>query len=149
MTADESPLGSGRYLVDNSVYARADHPRVAPIWAGGLRGDQLVACAPFVAEALYSARDADELSELAEELTEGMPYVDTDEAVWSLARTAQLEMAGVASRFHRRPPIDYVIAAVAHRHALGVLHYDRDYELIALHSSLSYEARWVAEAGSL
>lgn len=149
MTGDASPLGAGRYLVDNSVYARADHPGVAPIWTEGLRRDQLIACGPFVAEALYSARDAEELAELAEELTEGMPYVEIDEPAWRLTRLAQLEMARVSSRYHRRPPIDYLIAAAAHRYGLGVLHYDRDFELIERHTSLAFEARWVAAPGSL
>ncbi len=96
MASEAHSLGAGRYLVDNAVYARADHPRVAPIWIEGLRRDQLVSCGPFVAEALYSARDAAELADLAEELTEGMPYVDLGEPVWRLARNAQLEMARVS-----------------------------------------------------
>ncbi len=78
-----------------------------------------------------------------------MPYVDLGEPVWRLARNAQLEMARVSARHHRRPPIEYLIAAAAHRHGLGVLHYDRDYELIERHTSLTFEARWVAPAGSL
>jgi hypothetical protein len=30
-----------------------------------------------------------------------------------------------------------------------VLHYDRDYDLIAEHSSLEFESRWIADPGSL
>jgi predicted nucleic acid-binding protein len=146
---ETNPLGSARYLVDNSVYARAHHPLVAPIWSEGLRREQLVSCGPFAAEAVYSARNATEAVELVEELTEGMPYVEVGESAWRLARNAQLELAHISERFHRRPPIDFLIAAAAHEHGLGVLHYDRDYELIEQHTSLSFEARWVAGPGRL
>lgn len=142
-------LGPNGYLVDTSVWARADHPDVAKAWARGLRRHQLVSCPPLVMEVLYSARDADELSELLEELTEGMPYVDLDHSTWRLAFEAQRRMAAVAPQFHRRPFADYLIAATAHQRGLGVLHYDRDYDLLAEHAGLSFESRWVAAPGSL
>ncbi len=137
------------YLVDTSVWARAGHPEVAKAWAQGLRRHELVSCGPLVMEVLYSARDADELSELLEELTEGMPYVDLDHSTWRLAFEAQRRMAAVAPQFHRRPFADYLIAATAHQRGLGVLHYDRDYDLLADHAGLSFESRWVAAPGSL
>jgi hypothetical protein len=42
-----------------------------------------------------------------------------------------------------------VIAACAHRTGYVVLHYDRDYDLIAAHTTLEFESDWVAPAGSL
>jgi hypothetical protein len=58
-------------------------------------------------------------------------------------------MAKVAAQFHRRPPVDFLIAALADQHGLGVLHYDRDYDLIAAHGGLRFESRWIAPPGSL
>jgi hypothetical protein len=145
----ESPLGEGRYLIDNSVYARAADPAVAPIWAAALRADRLLSSGPFAIEALYSARDEEELARALEELTEGIPYLDADAATWKRAYRAQARMAAVAPQFHRRPPVDYLIAALADRHGLGVLHYDRDYDLLAEHSGLRFESRWVVPPGSL
>jgi hypothetical protein len=145
----EPPFEEGRCLVDNSVYARAAEPAVAPIWAAALRADRLVSSGPFVIEALYSARDAAELSAALEELTEGMPYLDADAATWKRAHHAQARMAAVAPQFHRRPPVDFLIAALADRHQLDVLHYDRDYDLLAEHSGLRFESRWVVPPGSL
>lgn len=138
-----------RCLLDTSAYARAGDPRVVPVLTEAAREGRLVACGPFVCEALYSARDRRELADILEELTRGMPYVETGEEVFRLAHRAALELSRVSERFHRRPPIDYLIAAGAHVHRLGVMHYDRDYDLIAEHSSLDFESRWVVAAGSL
>lgn len=142
-------VGEGRLLIDNSVYARAGHPLLGEALAAAGQREQLVACGALAIEALFLARNARELETLHGRLTRGMPWVETDESVWRLALRTQVELGKVSERFHRRPPIDYLIAATAHRHGLGVLHYDRDYDLIAEHSSLEFESRWVAEPGSL
>ena len=138
-----------RYLLDTSVYARAAEPAVAAVWTQALRANQIVSCGPFVTEALYSARDAQEVGALIEELTAGLFYLDADAETWRLAREGLLEMAGVAPQFHRRPPVDFLIAALAHQHELSVLHYDSDYDLIGKHTSLRYESRWVVPQGTL
>lgn len=136
-------------LVDNSVYARLGHPTVATVWCEAQARDELVACGPFVGEALYSARDVAELEQLLEELTLGMRYVGLDDRTWRLAYEAQRRMAAVAPQFHRRPLGDYLVAAAAHQHRLGVLHYDHDFDLLVEHSGLRFESRWVAGPGSL
>lgn len=144
-----SVLGQGRYLVDNSVFARERHARLAEMLAEAVERDQLVACGALAIEALYSAQDAEEVEQLHRRLTQGMPWVEIHDPVWRLALSTQVELGKVVERFHRRAPIDYLIAAAAHHHGLGVLHYARDYDLIVEHSSLEFESRWVAEPGSL
>jgi predicted nucleic acid-binding protein len=64
-----------------------------------------------------------------------------------LARRAQDQLAAVGHR--RLPSTDIVIEASAHRTGYAVLHYDRDYDLIAAHTTLEFESDWVAPAGSL
>jgi len=41
------------------------------------------------------------------------------------------------------------MAAIADRHGLGVLHYDRDYEVILERTDLSFGSVWLAEPGAL
>lgn len=149
-SAQEAPpaLPQGRNLIDNSVYARAALPEVAPIWAEALRADRLVSSGPLVIEALHSTRSTD-LADAFEELTEGLPFILPDGETWHLAHRAQLEMGRVAPEFHRRPPIDYLTAALAHQHDLGVLHYDGDCDLLAEHSGLRFASRWVVPRGTL
>ena len=113
--------GDSHYLLDNSVYARSGHPALVDVLRQAATEGRLVACAAFVGEALYSAVDRQNAEAIHDELTVGMSYVDTDERTWRLAHEAQLELARVSARFHRRPPIDFLIAAVAHQHKLAVL----------------------------
>jgi hypothetical protein len=40
-------------------------------------------------------------------------------------------------------------AALADARGVGVLHYDRDYDLIAKHTDLDFDSEWLAPAGSL
>ncbi|MEO8091665.1 MAG: hypothetical protein ABI726_03010 [bacterium] len=42
-----------------------------------------------------------------------------------------------------------LIAALADRHGLGILHYDNDYGLISATTDLAFESVWLAERGSL
>jgi predicted nucleic acid-binding protein len=44
-------------------------------------------------------------------------------------------------------PQDLLIAAAAQDAAVGVLHYDSDFDTLA--TVLSFESRWIAPAGSL
>jgi predicted nucleic acid-binding protein len=50
---------------------------------------------------------------------------------------------------HRLPPIDVMIAACAHEAEAGVLHYDRDYDILASRTSLEFESEWLVPPGSL
>jgi predicted nucleic acid-binding protein len=50
---------------------------------------------------------------------------------------------------HRLAPMDLLLAACAHHSGHGVLHYDRDYDVIAAHTSLEFASEWVAPAGSI
>ena len=42
-----------------------------------------------------------------------------------------------------------MVAAIADRHGLGVLHYDRDYEGIAEKTDLDLASVWLVPAGSV
>jgi hypothetical protein len=65
------------------------------------------------------------------------------------ALEAQAKLARHAAGFHRLPHQDYLVAAIAAAHELGVLHYDADFDRIAEHSSLAFESVWIASAGTL
>ena len=42
-----------------------------------------------------------------------------------------------------------MIAACAHVAGMGVLHYDRDYDVLAEYTSLSFDSEWLAIPGRL
>lgn len=111
-----------------------------------MEGERLGVCLPFLLEAGYSARSAIDHGAMMARLQQ-LPCLSVDQEVERMALKAQRELA--ARGHHRLAPSDLVIAACAHRCGGGVLHYDRDYDLIAAHTSLSFESLWVAEAGTL
>jgi predicted nucleic acid-binding protein len=137
-------------LIDNSAWARIANPglpaeRVEQV-ARWIEAGSLAACVPFVLEAGYSARSAADHDRVIADLIM-LPWVDLTPRITSLAIQAQGEMARVGH--HRVPPADLLIAACAHSEGAGVLHYDRDYDLIAKHSGLDFQSEWLASAGSL
>ena len=55
------------------------------------------------------------------------------------------------ARVDARVPLDlhHRLAAVADQQALGVLHYDHDYDTIAAHTPLTFRSVWIAPRGTL
>jgi predicted nucleic acid-binding protein len=137
-------------LLDNSAWSRLlvgrvpeDRQEAVLQW---VEVGRLAVCLPFLLEAGYSARSSPDHGKLMRRL-EQLPWLPVDESVERVALGAQRELAAVGH--HRLAPTDLVISACAHLNGGGVLHYDRDYDLIHEHTSLSFESVWVAEAGSL
>jgi predicted nucleic acid-binding protein len=137
-------------LLDNSAWSRLlsgfvpqERREIVARWNDEQR---LAVCLPFLLEAGYSARSGSDHRKLLLRL-EQLPRLPVDDAVERVAVDAQHELAAIGH--HRLAPTDLVIAACAHLAGGGVLHYDRDYDLIAEHTRLSFESIWVAEAGML
>jgi predicted nucleic acid-binding protein len=137
-------------LLDNSAWARliagvVPHARGKTIAEWMSRGE-LAVCLPFLLEAGYSARSAADRMTLMARLTK-LPKTSINPEVERISLDAQRELAEVGH--HRLAPADLIIAACAHRSEAGVLHYDRDYDLIAEHTSLVFESVWLAPPGTL
>jgi predicted nucleic acid-binding protein len=137
-------------LLDNSAWARfADSAlsddRVTEL-ADALEAGRIATCLPFLLEAGYSARSAQDHDQLFAELL-SLPHYSIDETVEWRALDAQRQLARVGH--HRLPPVDLLVAALADRHDLGVLHYDRDYDLIADKTDLDFATVWLAPAGTI
>lgn len=137
-------------LLDHSAWSRLignlvpeDREETILDWIGEGR---LGVCLPFLLEAGFSARTAEE-----HRLTMGrlgqLPQLLIDRDVEQTAKDAQREL--VRSGHHRLSPTDLIIAACAACADGGVLHYDRDYDLILEHTSLEFESVWLAEPGTL
>jgi predicted nucleic acid-binding protein len=137
-------------LLDNSAWARLADPalsddRLSEI-ADALQRGHVATCLPFLLEAGSSARSAREHDELFAELL-ALPHFHIDQDVERRAVDAQRQLARVGH--YRLPPVDLLVASIADRHGLGVLHYDRDYDLLAEKTDLDVGSVWLAPAGSL
>jgi len=137
-------------LLDNSAWVRLGHHGVAPERCGeiadALEAGGIAVCLPFLLEAGYSARTAAAHDGPLTELL-SLPRFHIDEVVEQRAVDAQRQLARMGH--HRLPPVDVLIAAIADRHQLGVLHYDHDYDVLAERTDLRFESAWLAPAGSL
>jgi predicted nucleic acid-binding protein len=139
-----------KLLLDNSAWARlADRAlaadRLTEI-ADAIEAGRIATCLPFLLEAGYSARSARDHDAVLAELL-ALPRISIDADVERSALDAQRQLARVG--YHRLPPVDLLMAALAARYELGVLHYDRDYDVLAEKTDLKFDSVWLAPAGTL
>jgi predicted nucleic acid-binding protein len=137
-------------LLDNSAWVRLADAALPVERAGEiaeeLEAGRIAASLPFMLEAGYSAPDAREHGQLLAELR-SLPHYHLDDAVEERALDAQAQLARVGH--HRLPPVDLLMAALADRHQLGILHYDHDYDLIAEKTNLTFDSVWLTARGTL
>ncbi|MHB8294785.1 MAG: PIN domain-containing protein [Acidimicrobiales bacterium] len=135
------------YLVDKSALARWDEASVAGVLGPALAAGLLWSCPPVDLEVLFSAQSPAEYFSVRDDrgaTYSHAPLVDEIgvtalELQASLARAGQLRAVG---------PIDLLIAATAVAHGLTVLHYDRDFEILAT-ADARLAHQWVVPRGSV
>jgi predicted nucleic acid-binding protein len=133
------------YLVDKSALARMRHTAIAEVLAPLLEGGQVAVTAVLEFEVLYSARNERDFLATRSELL-AYPHLavvpdDFERAIdvmSLLARRGQHRAAGLP---------DLLQAAVAERHAVTLLHYDSDFDLIA--AVTGQPMQWVVPRGSV
>lgn len=133
-------------LADTSVWARKGRPGLE--WfADALEDGKIAVCDMVVLELLWSARDSADFRATETGLL-ACPWLSIEPSDWDEARRVFRELAGRAPLHHRQVKIpDLLIAAVAARHSVTVVHYDGDYDIIA--SVTGQSTRWAAPRGSL
>jgi predicted nucleic acid-binding protein len=133
-------------LADTSAWGKAHRPGME--WFREAVEDGEVAVCDMVAmEVLTSARDAGDFREL-EQALEACPWLRIETADWDEARRVYGMLAEQGPLHHRAVKIpDLLIAAVAARHGVPLVHYDEDYDRIA--AITGQPVRWVAPRGSL
>ena len=139
-------MALAKYLPDKSAIARANEPKVAAVLAGLRTAGLMATCGMAELEILYSARNGAEHRAIADDLDESCERLYTDERDFVRAREVQRELADAGH--HRAVSLpDLVIAAVAERNRVTVLHYDADFDLIAEVTGQATE--WVVDRGVL
>jgi hypothetical protein len=133
------------FLADKSALARLRHPsvdrRLTPLLlAGGVAG-----CSIVDLELLFSARTHADFRQI-QAVRGALPAVAIEQRDFDRA----IEVMELLSRQgkHRAASIpDLLIASVAERAGLIVLHYDRDFDVIA--SFTRQPVEWVVPAGTV
>jgi predicted nucleic acid-binding protein len=108
---------------------------------------EIAVCTPFLLEAGWSARSAAHHDQLLTDLLQ-LPLVRVDANVEEAALDAQRDLA---RRGHHRgaSPSALLIPACAHVNGAGVVHYDRDYDVLSDLGGLDFESHRLAPAGTL
>ncbi len=116
-------------------------------FAGLLTAGEIATCGPVMWELLHSSRNAAQFKALREDLAalDQAPFSNAD---WERALDICQELAERGGSLHRAPSMpDAMIAVAAERAGLTVLHYDKDFDLIA--SVTGQPCEWIAPKGSL
>lgn len=128
MTAPNEPSS---WLIDKSALVRLGGSPDVELWAGRIERGLVRIATVTLLEVGYSARDRQDLHEgLREPPVVSMPV----EYATPAAEDRAVEvLALLADRGHHRAPSvpDLLIAAIAERAGLVVLHQDKDFDLVA------------------
>ena len=128
-----------KYLADKSALERQRHSAGARAIIATLLAENALASSHISAmEVLYSARNRDEYRR--QRVSEnGLSWLPVDEVAMDRA----LEVQGLLAERgqHRLPIPDLLLAATAERHDATVLHYDKDFDLIA--GVTGQPTRWI------
>ena len=133
-------------LADTSVWARSGRPGLE--WFGvALADGRIAVCDMVVMELLWSARDIADFR-ATETALRACSWFSIEPRDWEEARRVFRELAARGPLHHRQVKTpDLLIAAVAARNDLTLVHYDSDYDIIA--SVTGQPTRWAAPRGSL
>jgi predicted nucleic acid-binding protein len=134
------------HLADTSALARLRHPTVASALGPLIEAGLVATCGVIEFELGWATRSADEFDEVRADRQVGYEWLATHDEDWhralavqaALLRRGQVRAVGFP---------DLLIAAVAERERVTVLHYDSDYDLIA--TVTGQPTKWVVPRGTI
>jgi predicted nucleic acid-binding protein len=132
------------YLADTSALIRLGHPEVAAVLAPLVQAGVVATCAVGDLDFLSRLPDPAELEAIRDSRALAFPWLTThdDDLRRALAIQYLLADAGQVA-----PWPALVVAAVAERHQVAVLHYDRAFDQIS--RATGQPMAWVVPEGSL
>jgi len=128
------------YLADTSVLARLRHQPVAAAVGPLIEAGLVATCGVIEFELAWATRTAAEFDQLRADRDTGYEWLATHDEDWRRA----LDVQGTLWRRGQVRAVgfpDLLVAAVAERERVTVLHYDADYDLIA--GVTGQPMRWV------
>lgn len=137
---------TARYIADKSAFARLGRPEVSAVLSPLILAGDLATCSVIELEVLYSARTYADFVSIRAERSPALlliPIVQADfdratDVMESLSRRGMHRAVGLP---------DLLIAALAERSGLTVLHYDADYDVVA--GVTGQAMQWVVPRGSV
>lgn len=134
------------HLADTSALARLRHPPVTAVLGPLIEAGLVATCGVVEFELAWAARTGTELDELRADRDAGYEWLATHDEDWRRALAVQAALwHGGLVRAVGFP--DLLIAAVAEREGVTVLHYDADYDLIS--KITGQPVQWVVPRGTV
>jgi predicted nucleic acid-binding protein len=135
-----------RYLADTSALARLHHQVVAAALGPLIESGVVATCGVIEFELGWATRSSAEFDQVRADRDAGYEWLATLDEDWrraldiqaSLWRSGRMRAVGLP---------DLLIAAVAERERVTVLHYDSDYDLIT--QVTSQPTQWVVPRGTV
>jgi predicted nucleic acid-binding protein len=134
------------HLADTSALARLRHPAVAEVLGPLIEAGLVGTCGVIEFELRWATRTSAQLDTLRADRDTGYEWLATHDEDWRRALGVQAALwRGGQVRAVGLP--DLLIAAVAERERVTVLHYDGDYDLIA--QITGQPVRWIVPRGTV
>lgn len=144
-------MAVARYLADKSALARWHHPPVRTVLAPLVEHGLIATCGITELVVLFSARGRADCDQVAADRRHAYEWLPTEDGDLRRALSVQAELTARgqlgAVSLAEVSLADLIIAAVAERHRVCVLHYDADYERVA--TITGQPTRWVVPEGSV
>ena len=139
-------MAIARYLADSSALARWHHPPVRTVLAPLVEHGLIATCGITELVVLFSARVRADCDQVAADRRHAYEWLPTEDGDLRRALSVQAELTA-RGQLGAVSLADLIIAAVAERHRVCVLHYDADYERVA--TITGQPTRWVVPEGSV
>lgn len=134
------------YLADTSALARLRHPPVAAILAPLIEAGLVATCGVIEFEIGWATRSSAAFDQVRADRSLGYEWLATHDEDWHRALDVQAELWRTGHVRAVGFP-DLLIAAVAEREQVAILHYDSDYDLI--NKITGQAAQWVVPRGTV
>jgi predicted nucleic acid-binding protein len=134
------------YLADTSALARLRHAAVAAVLSPLIEAGLVATCGVIEFEFGWATRSSTEFDSLRADRDIGYEWLATHDEDWRRA----LDIQAALWRSGRMRAVglpDLLIAAVAERERVSVLHYDSDYDLIA--AVTGQPMQWAVPRGTI
>jgi predicted nucleic acid-binding protein len=134
------------HLADTSALARLNRPSVAAILGPLIETGLVATCGVIEFEVGWATRSGAEFDQVRVDRGEGYEWLATHDEDWHRA----LEVQGVLWRSGHVRAVgfpDLLVAAVAEREQVTLLHYDADYDLIG--QVTRQPMQWVVPRGTV
>jgi Predicted nucleic acid-binding protein, contains PIN domain len=132
-------------LADTSALVRLAWPQVAAVLAPRIRAGTVGTCGIIDLELLALIPDSADVGEIREHRKAAFPWLATHDDDWRRALTVQALLVEAGHHPVRWPKL--MVAAVAERHDVTLLHYDPVFVLIT--KATGQNAEWIVPEGSL